>query len=276
MRPLRLLPDAGRFTWLAAIVLLGMGLALSLGPPRVWAGPGEHQVDMMQQPATLGGEPAGATAGSGLSPEQWGDLLMARRNYVAAIESYRQGPPETATQWNKIGVAYHHLFALDEAKKDYQKALSIDPKNADAMNNLGTVFHAQRNYRKAIHYYKRALKVERHSAPVYCNLGTAYFAQGKWGKGERAYEEAFALDPSVFDPSSGRWIEENGPARERAALHFALAKMYARAGKREMALMYLRKALDEGFKDRRKLMEDSELASLRGMPEFKQLAEEER
>jgi tetratricopeptide (TPR) repeat protein len=262
-------PDAGLSGRLAVAVFSLTGLVVLLVPARARAGE-DLLVNASQSPTQV--DTAAAMSGSsGLSPEAWGDILMARRNYVAAIEAYRQGPPHTATQWNKIGVAYHHLFALDEARKDYLKALSIDPKNPDALNDLGTVYHARRSYRKAIHYYKKALKYQPRSAPIYCNLGTTYFAEGKWSKGERAYEQAFALDPSVFDPNSGRWIEDKGPARERAALHYALAKMYAKSGKRDLAMDYLRKAVDEGFRDKKKMLEEPELATLRDMPEFKQL-----
>jgi hypothetical protein len=39
----------------------------------------------------------------------------------------------------------------------------------------------------------------------------------------------------------------------------------------ERALQYIRKALEEGFKEKKKLMEDPEFESLRELPEFKEL-----
>ena len=50
-----------------------------------------------------------------------------------------------------------------------------------------------------------------------------------------------------------------------------MAKMYAKDGRTELSLQYLRKALEEGFKDRKKIEEDHELDPLRELPEFKDL-----
>jgi len=50
-----------------------------------------------------------------------------------------------------------------------------------------------------------------------------------------------------------------------------VAKLYAKSGRNDLALQYLRKALEEGFKERKKLEEDPEFAALRELPEFKLL-----
>ena len=46
---------------------------------------------------------------------------MVHRSYAAAIEAYQRDPEKSAVLWNKIGVAYHHMFALDQARKYYQR-----------------------------------------------------------------------------------------------------------------------------------------------------------
>src|ERR1700756_859210 len=71
-----------------------------------------------------------------LTPEIEGDLLMVHRSYAAAITAYERETQRTAVIWNKIGVAYHHMFALDQARKYYQQALAMNPGYADALNNL--------------------------------------------------------------------------------------------------------------------------------------------
>ena len=48
---------------------------------------------------------------------------MARGEYAAAIVAYRQSNLKSAIVWNNIGMAYHHLFALEEARKAYEQAL---------------------------------------------------------------------------------------------------------------------------------------------------------
>ena len=73
--------------------------------------------------------------------EQKADILMARGEYAAAIVAYRQSNLKSAIVWNNIGMAYHHLFALEEARKAYEQALSINPRFAPASNNLAAVYY---------------------------------------------------------------------------------------------------------------------------------------
>ena len=58
---------------------------------------------------------------------------------------------------------------------------------------------------------------------------------------------------------------------ERAKFHFYLARAYAKAGINDRALQYLRKALEEGLKERDKIAETPEFAALKENPEFQQL-----
>ena len=207
-----------------------------------------------------------------LNPEQRADILMARKMYREAVEVYKEGPQDSPIIWNKTGIAYHQMLNLDTAKKYYEKAVKLDPHYSEAVNNLGTVYYAHKNYRKAITYYKRALKIAPESASVYSNLGTAYFARKKYKEAAEAYQTALSLDKDVFEHHGtyGVLLEERSVA-ERAKFHFYLAQTYAKAGMNDRALQYIRKALEEGFKDKKKLTEDPEFVNLRELPEFKEI-----
>jgi tetratricopeptide (TPR) repeat protein len=206
-----------------------------------------------------------------LSPEQQGDLLMARGSYAAAIDAYQHGSLRSATVWNKMGMAYHHLFAFEEARKHYQTALVLNPRYPEALNNLAAVYHTEHNYKRAERIYKQALKYAPNSAVTYCNLGTAYFTDHKYKQGSKAYQKALALDPNVFDVSQNQIVQDGSSRSQLIVVYYNLAKAYATAGKNENALTYLRKALDAGYKDRHHLMEDKEFAELRKTPEFHKL-----
>ena len=206
-----------------------------------------------------------------VSPEMQGDLLAARQHYLDAITAYKEAPQESAVVNNKIGVAYHHMFDMNDAKHYYERAIKLDPKYAQAVNNLGAIYHAEKNYAQAERCYRKAIKLDPKSPLFYSNLGTAYFFQGNIKKGSEAYRQAFALDPDVFDHTNSSKIEELSPTKGLAQVNYEMAKNYARAGMNDRALSYLRKALGEGFNDRKKLMTDPELASLRESPEFQQL-----
>lgn len=215
------------------------------------------------------------TPGPSLSAEERGDVMMARQEYLAAIDAYRQAPV-TAVTLNKLGIAYHHLFALDEARKDYQKALLIRPNYPEAINNLGAADFVQGRYKDAIKLYRKAQKLMPHSAVIAANLGTAYFARGQYSSGLEAYQTAFRLDPSVFDADATQLIQGNTASHDRARQDYCLAELFAEAGDQPRALEFLRKALDDGFRDRNLLMQDTDFAKLRATPEFAQLMAEEK
>lgn len=207
-----------------------------------------------------------------LTDEQRGDIFMARKMYREAVEAYQQGSPVSAVLANKMGIAYHQMMLLPAARKHYQRALSLDPKYPEAINNLGTVYYAQKNYRKAIGEYKKALKLNPGSASIHSNLGTAYFARKKYKDAAAEYQTALALDPEVFEHrnSHGVMLQERS-VEERAKFYFYLAKTYAKSGHTDRALLYMRKALEEGFKDRAKFAEDSDFHGLKELPEFQAL-----
>ncbi len=207
-----------------------------------------------------------------LSVETRGDIFMARKMYREAIDVFREDQSKNPVILNKIGIAYHQMQQLDNARKYYQQAIRLKPDYAEAINNLGTVYYAQRSFAKAIRYYRKALKYAPNSASIYSNLGTAYFARKKYKEAMEIYQTALKLDPNVFENHSsyGVLLEERN-VEERAKFHFNMAKLYAQAGRNDLALQYLRKALEEGFKDKKKIAEDPDFQAMRDLPEFKEL-----
>ncbi len=207
-----------------------------------------------------------------LPAETRGDIFMARKMYREAIETYQTVQPRTAVLWNKMGIAYHQLTELDKARKHYDASLRVNAKYAEAINNLGTIHYAKKSYRRAVNQYKKALLITPNSASIYSNLGTALFARKKYDDAFAAYQTALSMDPEVFEhrSSHGVLLQERS-VEERAKFHFYLAKTYAKAGMNDRALLYLRKALEEGFQERRRLREDPEFAQMQELPEFKEL-----
>lgn len=210
-----------------------------------------------------------------LTQETRGDLLMIHHQYLEAIDAYRKAEP-SAVVWNKLGIAYHHVYALEQAKMDYQQALILRPKYPEALNNLGAVYYGEKDYRRAEKLYRHSIKLDPRSASAYSNLGTAYFAEGKIKQGVIAYRAAFAIDPSIFAGDPDRTIPETASVEERARLDFCLAELFAQAGMQDRAIEFLRKAINEGFNDSKRLMQDPQFANLRKTAEFAELMAAEK
>jgi tetratricopeptide (TPR) repeat protein len=197
---------------------------------------------------------------------------MARKMYREAAETYKEGPLDSAVIQNKIGIAYHQMIQTEVAKRYYEHAIRLDAKYPEAINNLGTIYYSKKNYRRAVKLYTRALKFAPNSASIYSNLGTAYFARKNYKLAAETYQKALTLDPDVFE-HRGSWgiMLQERTVEERAKFHYYLAKTYAQAGMNDRALLYIRKALEEGFAERKKFIDDPEFVSLRNLPEFQQL-----
>lgn len=210
-----------------------------------------------------------------VAPETLGDLMMIHQRYLAAIAAYERANRDSAVVWNKLGIAYQHMYALDIAKLQYEKALTLRPRYAEAINNLGTVYYGEQNYHKAEKYYRRAIKLKPGCASFYSNLGTAYFADRDYKRGIEAYRRAFSIDPNVFLSNPLARVSEMGPADEQVALNYAVARLYAEAGMVGPAIHYLRMAFMDGFTDNRKLFQDKAFARILHTAQFQLLLTEE-
>lgn len=214
-----------------------------------------------------------------ISPEKRADIFMARKMYREAVDSYKQAirdEPRSARLHNKLGISYHQQLMFGEARRSYQQASSLDDKYAQAINNLGTVHYAQKRYRRAQRTYQKALKVTPSSASVHSNLGTAFFARGKYKQASESYLTALSLDPEVFEHrgEAGTLLQERS-VDDRAKYHYFLAQAYAKNEMYERALLYLRRALEEGHSSPKKAWNESAFAAMREMPAFLQLTNPE-
>lgn len=221
-------------------------------------------------------EPTAETQKTPLTREMRGDIFMARKMYHEAVDQYKLAP-ETADIDNKIGIAYHQLQDLNTAKKYYQRSIHQNSNFSDALNNLGTIYYSERSYRRAISQYKKALHIAPRAATIYSNLGSAYFSRKDFKRAVENYQIALSIDPDVFDNhgNMGVLLQERN-VEDKATYHYYMARVYAKQGDTERALQYVRKALEEGFKDRKKFREEPDFAVLQKMPEFEKLMSAEQ
>jgi tetratricopeptide (TPR) repeat protein len=207
--------------------------------------------------------------------ENRADALLARGQYQAAVTAYEQAPLDKASVWNKMGIAYEMLYDNTAARRCYDKAYRLEPKNASVINNIGSLEMASRDYKKAEKFYRHAIKLNPHSALFYKNLGTAYISARRYKKGWEEYRAALGIDPQIFSTVAGLRVENPTNAQDRGAMNYFMARGCLMAGEKKQAIEYLRLALNEGYTSPKKLVEDNEFAGLRGMPAFQELIESE-
>ena len=193
------------------------------------------------------------------------DELRGQKLFADAVDYLKAAIKKepTAQRYNKMGIAELQMRHDDDAKKLFEKALKLDPTYAEARNNLGVSFFNKKNYKKAAQNYEKAIKLKPDSASFFSNLGTAYFSRKQFEKALSAYNQALELDPDVFDRTSRVGVSILQRTREdRAQYLYVIAKSFAIRGDTDRCLIYLRKAIEDGYPVQAKITQDREFASV--------------
>src|ERR1035441_8383092 len=221
----------------------------------------------------------------GASPEQLeqrGDELRTQKNFLDAVDYYQaalKGAPGSASLFNKIGICQLMMQRYKEAKKSFERAIKADRKHGDAYNNLGAAYyelgiltHQSSDFTKAIKVYDKAIALSGESASYFSNRGAAYFAKKKYEQASVDYSAALHLDPDLFERTSRGGLQAQlASPEDRARYDYVLAKLYASAGAPDRSLHYLKKAMEEGYKNIKDVYKDNEFSTVRKDPRFAEL-----
>ncbi len=203
------------------------------------------------------------------------DQLRAVKLYLDALDYYRAAitkQTSSASLLNKVGITELMMQRYREAKKTFDQAVKLDRKFADAYNNRGVVFYEEQKFGAAVKDYRRAIAIDGSSASFYSNLGAALFAKKEFDPAVMAYNHALVLDPDVFERTSRGGVQAQLPSPgDRARYDFTVAKLYAKMGYSDRSLEYLRKAMEEGYKDLNNVYKEPEFAELRKDKRFTEL-----
>jgi tetratricopeptide (TPR) repeat protein len=207
--------------------------------------------------------------------ERRGDELRGQKAYLDALDYYvaaQAKAPKNAQLWNKRGITELLIQHYKESKKDFARAIHVDHEFADAYNNLGVISYLQRKYGSAVKEYEKAIKIRPDSASFYSNLGAAYFSEKEFEKATLAYSQAVRLDPGVFENASHTGVAaQMSSPEDRAHFEYVLAKLFAKQGDSDRSLLYLKRAMEEGYKGIDDVYKDPEFEHLRSDARFTQL-----
>ena len=210
---------------------------------------GQSQPQSQAQSPT---DPAVIVVRPELTDEQLADLYMVRKDYREATLVYKKladQNPKNPVYLNKLGISLHQQSALALALKYYERASKVDPTYADAQNNIGTIWYQRKKYGKAIRAYEKAIKINDDMPVLYSNLGYAYFGDKKYEESIAAFRIALQKDPQFFEHNSARSgsLLQDRSVTDRGRFYYLLAKSFAESGNIDRAVLYLRKAKDEGY-----------------------------
>ena len=121
-----------------------------------------------------------------------------------------------ALAYNNRGSAWAGKGNLDEAIKDYNKAIRLNPNHAAAYNNRGFAWFNKGNLDEAIKDYNEAIRLDPNFARAYTNRGSAWSKKGNLDKAIEDYNEAIRLDPNYAAAYYNRgfaWFNKGNPAK---------------------------------------------------------------
>jgi tetratricopeptide (TPR) repeat protein len=124
----------------------------------------------------------------------------------------------------------------DDAKKEFQQELEIDPNNAGAEYVLGELARQAQQWDEAVQHFSQAAKLDAGFGDAFLGLGSTLISQKKFADAVTPLEKAVKLEP------------------QNPAAHYNLATAYVRIGRKQDA--------DKEFEVHRAMMQKSGGASV--------------
>jgi Tfp pilus assembly protein PilF len=101
--------------------------------------------------------------------------------------------------WNALGLAHSMKGRIEESVKAYQKCLEVNPRFTEAHNNLGTAYQEVKLLDKAEEEFKKALldlNYQNRELP-YFNLARLYVLQGRLDEGFENVQKSLQIQPRL-------------------------------------------------------------------------------
>ena len=117
-----------------------------------------------------------------------------------------------ASFWYHLGAVYDSRGLPDSARRNYEKAISVDASFAPAYVGLGLNLYGRNNALGAIENLKKAIALDPSGAEAYYNLAQIYHNQGLRNEAIANYRSAIKLSPRPwkYHHKLGDLLMENG------------------------------------------------------------------
>jgi Tfp pilus assembly protein PilF len=170
---------------------------------------------------------AGTTTVNGVSRDEYfrravvaqrlGDFENALFNYKQVL----QRDDLNIEAHNNLGLLYRDKGLLEEAVREFLRALAISPGYARARNNLGVVYLNQRKLDDAAAQFHSALAIDPKNVESFVNLSIAEKQSGRRDAARTALVRALEIDPRNAEAYYNFGVlEDESGMKERALAHY--------------------------------------------------------
>jgi tetratricopeptide (TPR) repeat protein len=147
-----------------------------------------------------------------------GKEYYANKQYANAVQAFNHAielNPNNVTLYNERGMAKRTLGMLNEAMKDFNQALTINPKDAIASYHLNSVIK-ESNLVEALKIHDRALELNPDSVDDYMSRGKLKYELGHFSEAVKDFDRAIKCNPNLASAYSicGRAKEALGQRLE--------------------------------------------------------------
>jgi len=206
-------------------------------------------------------EAIGAAPGSAEAWVELAELEEQAERFEAVVEAARRAlalAPDDALTRGRLGLALRTLGRSAEAVGELERALALDDRTPALHNALGLARQDRGELAAARAAFERALALDPDYARARLNLAGVLLAEGCLEEARAAVERALELEPDYApawemladlapeavpaEALAGLLERADRPASQRAAAHFALARLFETREEHETAFHHLEQA----------------------------------
>jgi protein O-mannosyl-transferase len=196
--------------------------------------------------------------------------------------------PNYAEAYNNLGVALWRNNRKSKALVMFQKALAIRPDYGQAYDNMIRLISDQKKTNREMYQLLDKSALSPDDPILLLQLGDFFQKEEKIHQAIVCYQKALKLKPGWYeaqkrlsialalkgDYEASFLIFQNFIARNPndADAYYHMASIRSRQNNTMEAIQWLRKAIDNGFSDWKKIHTDANLNNIRNSPFFKQLS----
>jgi protein O-mannosyl-transferase len=116
---------------------------------------------------------------------------------LALLESAARSSPRSAHAHFGLGIVLQRLGRIDEAAREYRRAIEIDDTNPEIESNLAVILAARGQYEEARQHLKRAIEIDPNYPNPYASLGALCLQQGDLSGAVQYCQQALRLEPDL-------------------------------------------------------------------------------
>jgi tetratricopeptide (TPR) repeat protein len=157
-----------------------------------------RQLTYWQDGETLFRHALAVTQNNYFAHKALGTALLSRNQTDEAIREFQaaiQLEPDDAEAHNNLGIALLNRGLTDAAAQEFQQAIRAKPDNAEAHYNLGNILLNEGWSGEAIQQFQEALRFQPENAGARNDLGVALASAGRRDEAVEQFREALRLKP---------------------------------------------------------------------------------